>query len=109
MYNLYSYLVMFVPSIMGMFLYNKLSKNTKMDYLKLLIYVLLSNVCAMVFLHFKNGFDGSIIDSLVSYSYFSCKYAILLILINFVFAVLNFALNKYLTITIRVDHEKKNN
>ena len=109
MYNLYSYLVMFVPSIMGMFLYNKLSKNNKMDYLKLLVYILLSNVCALVVLHFKNGFDGSIVDSLVAYSYFSCKYAVMLVLINLVVALLNFVLNHYLTITIRVDHEKKNN
>lgn len=94
--NLFVYIFSFAPALIGVIFYNKLLKKNfcKLDIIRTIIYILLSNFIGLSILYFLKGFNISIYAQLEAYSFYAVRYSFMLITINMVIGYVNAFLSK---------------
>ena len=107
--NFVPYIFILIPSLIGISFYNKLAKikNKKFDIVRYFVYVLLSNMFALLFLKYFTGFNGDIYNQLISYSHYSFRYGLILIVFNIVIGFLDFFKLKFFDFEIEEKNVKK--
>ena len=107
--NITPYIYMFIPSLIGISFYKKLvnDKSKNFDVIRFLMYILLSNIFAFLFLRYFDNFNGDIFDKLINNSHYAFRYSLLLIVINFVVGILDFIRINYFDFEVEEKHGKK--
>ena len=107
---MFGYIGIFSPSIVGLFILEKLTKEycfSKKDYLYYYIILnLFSNSLCLITLRIFTTTYTYIESNLEIYSMFFVKYIFLSLLYNFIIAIILSCIKKYIIISIEV---KKNN
>ena len=107
MFNLLTCIFIMGPSLIGIYFFNKLCSNkTKLNYIKYLIYLFISNFIIYLSFWLFNRPNEDIYTKICEYSNYALIYASLLILINLMIGFIDYILERNCEIKIE-EHDKK--
>ena len=119
MFKIISFIFVLVPSIFGIYFYNKLLNRKLSDksfnLIKFFTYVFLSNMIAFLIFWIFKGTNENIYLKVSEYSNFAFLYASLLILINIFIGFVEYLFERYCEFKVdekdkkAIKHNNKNN